>query len=86
MKKIFCGPWEEDPRPPRKAPGKVPGVTPAGQTSELLRLQSENELLKGKVRLSEEQVAERDAQLVAVRRERLICSSYILTILLCILW
>ena len=46
------------------------GVTPAGQTSELLRLQSENELLKGKVRQLEEQVADRDVQLVAVRRER----------------
>ena len=55
---------------PLKAPGKVPGVTPAGRTSELLRLQSENELLKGKVALLEDQVAERDAQLVAVRRER----------------
>ena len=39
------------------------------QTSRLLRQQSENELLKGKVRLLEEQVAHRDAQLVAVRRE-----------------
>ena len=56
-------------RPP-KAPGKVPGVTPAGQTSELLRLQLENELLKGKVALLEDQVAEREAQLVTVCRER----------------
>ena len=39
---------------------------PAGQTSELLRLRSEDELLKGKVALLEYQVAERDAQLVAV--------------------
>ena len=56
-------------RPP-KAPRKVPGVTPAGQTSELLQLQLENELLNGKVRLLEEQVADRDAQLIALRRER----------------
>ena len=56
-------------RPP-KASGKVPGVTPAGQASELLRLQSGNELLKGKVALLGDQVAERDAQLVAVGRER----------------
>ena len=56
-------------RPP-KVPGKVPAVTPAGQTSELLRSWSENELLKGKVALLEDQVAERDAQLVAVRGER----------------
>ena len=40
-------------RPP-KVPGKVPGVTPAGQTSELLRLRSENELLKGKVAMLED--------------------------------
>ena len=33
-------------------------------------VQSENELLKGKVALLEDQVAERDAQLVAVPRER----------------
>ena len=56
-------------RPP-KAPGKVPGVTPAGQTSELLRLQSDNELLKGMVALLQDQVAERNAQLVAVCRDR----------------
>ena len=56
-------------RPP-KAPGRVPGVTPAGQTSEVVRLQLENELLKGKVALLEDEVAERDAQLVAVCRER----------------
>ena len=43
------------------SPGKVPGVTPAGQTSEVLRLRSENEFLKGKVALLEDQVAERDA-------------------------
>ena len=55
---------------PPKAPGKAPGVTPARQTSKLLRLQSENELLKGKVRLLEEQVSDGDAQLVAVHRER----------------
>ena len=55
---------------PPKAPGKVPRVTPTGQTSELLRLQSENELLKGKVALQAYQVAEHDAQLVVVRRER----------------
>ena len=48
----------------------MPGVTPAGQTSELLRLQSENELLKGKGKLFEDQVADRDAQLVDVCRER----------------
>ena len=44
----------------------MPGVTPAGQTSELLRLQSENALLKGKPALLEDQMAERDAQLVAM--------------------
>ena len=56
-----------------KAPGKevrAQGVTPAGQTSELLRLQSDNELLKGKVKLLEDQVAARDAQLGPVHRER----------------
>ena len=37
-------------RPP-KVPGKQPGVSPAGQTSELVRQRSENELLKGKVAL-----------------------------------
>ena len=56
-------------RPP-KVPGKVPGVSPAGQTSELVRVRSENELLKGKVALLEDQVAERDTQLAAVRGER----------------
>ena len=56
-------------RPP-KAPGKVPGVTPAGQTSELLRLQSENELLKLKVKLLENQVANCDGELGGVHRER----------------
>ena len=56
-------------RPP-KAPGKVPGVTLAGQTSELLQLQSHNELLKGKVALLEDQVAAHDTQHVAVRRKR----------------
>ena len=45
-------------RPP-KGPGNAPGVTPAGQTSKLLRLQSENELLKGKLKLLEDQVAAR---------------------------
>ena len=44
-------------RPP-KVPGKVPGVTPAGQTSEVLCLRSENELLKGRVALLEDQVAD----------------------------
>ena len=48
----------------------MPGVSPAGQTSELVRQRSENELLKGKVALLEEQVRERDAQLAAVRGER----------------
>ena len=47
-------------RPPT-VPEKVPGVTPAGQTSELLRLLSENELLKRKVALLEDQVVERGA-------------------------
>ena len=57
-------------RPP-KVPAKVPGVSPAGQTSELVRQRSENELLKGKlVALLEEQVRERDAQLAPVRGER----------------
>ena len=46
------------------------GVSPAGQTSELLRVRSENELLKGKVALLEDQVAERDTQLAAVRGGR----------------
>ena len=63
-------PWKRSRGRPPKAPGKVPGVTPAGQTSELVRLQLENELRKGKVALLEDKVAERDAQLVAVRRER----------------
>ena len=43
-------------RPP-KATGKevrALGVTVAGQTAELLRLQSENEFLKGKVQLLED--------------------------------
>ena len=56
-------------RPP-KVPAKVPGVSPAGQTFELVRQRSENKLLKGKVALLEEQVRERDAQLAAVRGER----------------
>ena len=56
-------------RPP-KVPGKVPGVFPAGQTSELVRVRSENELLKGKVALLEDQVREREARLAAVRGER----------------
>ena len=56
-------------RPP-KVPGKVPGVSPAGQLSELVRLRSENELLKGKVALLEDQVREREAQLAVVRGER----------------
>ena len=55
-------------RPP-KAPGKVTGDTTARQTSQQLWLQSENELWKGKVGVLEDQVAERDAPLVAVRRE-----------------
>ena len=63
-------PWNRSRGRPPKVPGKVPGVTPAGQTSELLWLWSENELLKGKVALLEDQVLERDAQLVAMRRER----------------
>ena len=56
-------------RPP-KVPGKVPGVSPAAQTSELLRVRSENELLKGKVALREDQVAERDARPAALGGER----------------
>ena len=48
----------------------MPDVTPAGQTSELLRLQSENELPKGRVKLLADQEADSDAQLVGVRRER----------------
>ena len=58
---------------PPNATGKevrAQGVTPAGQTSELLRLQSDNESLKGKVKVLEDQVADPDAQLAAVRRER----------------
>ena len=55
---------------PPKVPGKVPGVSAAGQTSELVRLRWENELLKGKVGLLEDQVAEQDTQLAAVRGER----------------
>ena len=39
---------------PSKMPGKVQGVSPAGQTSELVRVRSENELLKGKVALLED--------------------------------
>ena len=56
-------------RPP-KVPAKVPGVSPVGRTSELVRQRSENELLNGKVPPLEEQVRERDAQLAAVRGER----------------
>ena len=59
-------------RPP-KATGKevrAQGGTAAGQTAELLQLQSENDLLKGKVRLLEDKGTERDAQLVAPRCER----------------
>ena len=55
---------------PPKVPMKVPGVSPAGQTSELVRVRSENELLKGKVALLEDEVREREAQLAAVRGER----------------
>ena len=51
-------------RPPR---GAREG---AGQTSELVRLRSDNELLKWKVGLLEDQVAERDTQRAAVRGER----------------
>ena len=56
-------------RPPN-VPGKVPRVSPAGRTSELLRQRPENELLKGKVALLEDQVRERDTQLAAMRGER----------------
>ena len=58
---VAAPPWRRE---------KAPSVTPARQTSELLRLQSGNELLKGKVKLLEDQVADRDAQLAGVRRER----------------
>ena len=57
-------------RGPLKVPGKVPGVTPVKQMSELLRLQSENVLVKGNVKLLQDQVADRDAQLVAARCEK----------------
>ena len=63
-------PWKTTRGHPPKAPGKLPGVTPAGQKSELLRLQSQNELQKGKVKLLKDQVADCDAQPVAARRER----------------
>ena len=56
-------------RPP-KVPAKAPGVSPGGQTSQLVRQRSENEVLKGKVALLKAQVRERDAQLAAVRGER----------------
>ena len=56
-------------RPP-KVPGKVPGVSPAGQTSEVVRVRSENELLEGKVVLLEDQVAEQDTQLADLHGER----------------
>ena len=56
-------------RPP-EVPAKVPGVSPAGQAAELVRQRSENELLKGKVALLEEQVRELERQLAAVRGER----------------
>ena len=69
-KKLSVVPGKRTRGRPPKAPGKAPGVTPAGQTSELLRLQSQNELLKGKVKLLSDQVADRDAQLDGVRRER----------------
>ena len=45
-------------------------MSPAWETAELLRLHSENELLRGQVKLLEDQVADRDAQLAAVRRDR----------------
>ena len=65
-------PWSlgRGPAATPKAPGKAPGVTLAGQTSEVPRLQLENELLKRKVKLLEDQAADRDAQLAGVRRER----------------
>ena len=69
-KKSSMVPGQRSRGPPPKAPQNVPGVTPTGQTSELLRLQSENELLKGKVKQLEDQVVYRDAQLVGVRCER----------------
>ena len=56
-------------RPP-KVPGKVSRVSPATQTSELLRVRSGNELLKGKVALLEDQMAERDARPAALGGER----------------
>ena len=68
---ILLGKRTQRGRPP-KATGKevrAQSVTPAGRTAELLRLQSENELLKGEVQLLEDQVRDRDAQLVAARCE-----------------
>ena len=56
-------------RPP-KVPAKVPGVSPAGQSSELVLQRSEKKQLKGEGGLLEEQLRERDAQLAAVHGER----------------
>ena len=53
---------------PPKAPGNMPGVTWAGQTSELLRLQSKNELLKGNVKLRKGQMVDPTHWLVCVAR------------------
>ena len=50
-------------RPP-KVPGKVPGVFPAGQTSEVLWVRSGNELLKGKVALLEDHVSDGDRMVI----------------------
>ena len=58
---------------PPKAPGKevrAMGVTPAGQAAEYVRMQSENALLKGKVKLLEDHVKERTQPLEDMRRER----------------
>ena len=55
-KKSSVVPGQRSRSRPTKAPGKVPGVTPAGQRWEHLWLQSANALLKGKVKLLEDHV------------------------------
>ena len=48
LRKVFCGPRAEVPRPPPRVPAKVPGVTSTWRISKLLRLRLENDLVKGK--------------------------------------
>ena len=56
--------------PPPPTPYTQTQTHVPGPMHELVEVRSENELLKGKVGLLEDQVAERDTQLAAVRGER----------------